>query len=115
MEDTFVTNIILPYIRGTIDKIAKILRRRNIKFSFSPSNSLRNMLDSTKDPIDMKLQKGVYTIPCSCGKKYIGEIGRSIRIRLKEHTNHAHHEQIKKYSIVEHCYNMKHYMCFENA
>ena len=54
-EDNFVTNTILPYIHGTTNKIVKILRRRNIKVVFSDPNSLRDMLDSTKDSIDMKL------------------------------------------------------------
>ena len=36
-------------------------------------------------------------------------------IRLKEHVVDVHHERIKKSAIVEHCYNTKHYMCFENA
>ena len=31
----------LPYIKGTIEKIAKILKRGNIRVSFSPPNTLR--------------------------------------------------------------------------
>jgi len=28
---------------------------------------------------------GVYKIPCSCRKIYIGETGRTVNIRMKEH------------------------------
>ena len=49
----------LPYIKGTIEKIAKILKRGNIRVSFSPPNTLRKLLDHVKDPIDPKLLKGV--------------------------------------------------------
>ena len=43
------------------------------------------MLDNAKDPIDPTMRKGGYLIPCSCGKVYIGESGRSVKVRLKEH------------------------------
>jgi hypothetical protein len=70
-------SIILPYIKGTTDKIAKILKKGNIKVSFSFPNTIKNLLDHAKDTIDPRKQKGVYSIPCSCGKQYIGETGRS--------------------------------------
>ena len=54
---------ILPYIQGTTNNITRTPRKRDIKVTFSPPNSLRNMLDSTKDPIENKLLQGVYTIP----------------------------------------------------
>ena len=62
--------VVLPYIQGTTDRVAKILRKRKIKIAFSLPNSLRNMLDKAKDPIDPKHKKIVYVIPCSCGKVY---------------------------------------------
>ena len=83
--------VVLPYIQGTTDKVVKILRKRKIKIAFSPPNSLRNMLDKAKDPIDPKHKKGVYVIPCSCGRLYIGETGRSVQVRLKEHCAHIFH------------------------
>ena len=39
---------ILPYIHGTTNKIARIHRKRDTKVTFSPLNSLRNMIDSAK-------------------------------------------------------------------
>ena len=99
-ENTF--GIVLSYIWGTTDKIAKILRRRNLKVCFSPSNSIRNMLDFSKDPIEPKLLQGVYTIPFSCGKAYIGETNCSIKTRLKEHNADIHHGRIKQSAITEH-------------
>ena len=64
---------ILPYIHGTTNKIARILRKRDIKVTLSPPNSLRNMLDPAKDHIEKKLLQGVYIVPCSCNKVYIRE------------------------------------------
>ena len=56
-KDNYFPKTTLPYIHGTIDKIAKILRKRNISVSFSPPNSLINFPDSAKDPIDKKTPK----------------------------------------------------------
>jgi len=40
----------------------------------------------TKDTIHPAKQDGVvYRIPCECGKVYIGETGRSMQERIKEH------------------------------
>ena len=75
----------LPYIKGLSQNIARILRKGKIHVAFSPINTIRTMLESIKDQIDPILHKGVYAIPFSCGKVYIGEIGRSMTVRFKEH------------------------------
>ena len=67
-----------PYIQGTIEKIAKHLKKKNIDSVFSPPNNIRKFLGSVKDPVDLSFKKGVYLIPCECGKAYIGETGQSI-------------------------------------
>ena len=46
----------------------------------------QKMVKSLKDPIKLGSHKGVYSIPCSCGKVYIGETCRSIEVRCKEHS-----------------------------
>ena len=80
-----------------------------------PENSLRNLLDKSRHPIDPKLRKGIYSIPCSCGEKYIGEIGRAINIRIKEHCVDIRHERIKKSAIAEHSQKTNHHICIEDA
>jgi hypothetical protein len=75
----------LPYIRGVTDKIAKVLKRKEIKTNFKPLITIRQRMKSVKDPIDQKQGKGIYKVSCSCGKCYIGETGRSFQVRIKEH------------------------------
>jgi hypothetical protein len=67
----------LPYIRGVTDKIAKVLKRKEIMTSFKPLITIRQRMKSVKDPIDNRQEKGIYKVSCSCGKCYIGETGRS--------------------------------------
>jgi len=56
----------------------------------------------------------VYTIPCSCGRDYIHEGGKSLNIRIKEHCTDIKHNQIKISSLAEHSYNTKHLIFIEN-
>jgi len=98
----------LPYIQGTTDKIAKHLKKKNIDSVFSPPNNIRKLLRSVKDPVDPSLKKGVYLIPCECGKAYIGETGRSIRTRVKEHCADIRLNRTHKSALAEHSHNTKH-------
>ena len=96
------TKVLLPYIEGMTNKIAKVSRKKQISTIFCPPTSLRNILDKTKDSVDPKLRMGIYSIPCSCGEVYIGETCRSIKLRLKEHCADTIHERTKKSTVAEH-------------
>jgi hypothetical protein len=61
------------------------------------------------------MHKGVYSIPCSCGKVYIGETGRSMKIRLKEHNVDIKWNRTHKSSLAEHSLKTSHLVCLENA
>ena len=66
------------------------------------------MVDSLKDPINPCAYKGVKSIPYSCGKEYIGETGRSMRTRFKEHSVDIRHDRHKKSALIEHSHITKH-------
>ena len=51
---------------------------------------------------------GVYSIPCECGRVYIGQSGRSIQLRIKEHDRHIGLEQPDKSAVAEHSFNHDH-------
>lgn len=70
--------VFLPYILGVTDKIAKILKKKNISTQFSAPGTIRQSMRSVKDNIDRHQLKGVYKIDCSCGKSYIGETSCSL-------------------------------------
>ena len=113
MEDC-AGKVHLPYILGTIDKISYILKK-NIKTSFKPMNTINRCLKSIKDPIDPKYHKGVYLVPCSCGKTYIRETGRSISTRIQEHVADIKHNHSKTSALAEHSSKTNHHICIENS
>ena len=82
---------------------------------FTPTNTIRNLVDSVKDPIEPKAYKGVYSIPCSCDKLYISEIGRSMEKRFKEHSTDLKHNRHKNSALGENGYITGHHISLENA
>ena len=73
------------------------------------------MLDFAKDAIERNLYKGVYAIPCSCGMRYVGETGRSIKARIKEHMADIKHGRTKQSVVVEQYHDTKHHVCLEDT
>ncbi len=58
----------------------------DIKTAFKSGKTLRSHLTKVKDTIPITTESSiVYSIPCSCGKVYIGETTRRLEQRLKEH------------------------------
>jgi predicted GIY-YIG superfamily endonuclease len=54
-----------------------------------------------KDDLGLKTP-GVYSIPCECGQVYIGQTGRSIDTRIKEHHRHIRLAHADKSAVAEH-------------
>ena len=95
----------LPYIKNVTDKIGKVLLRNNIQTIYLPTTKIGNTLRPVKDkrhPLDTP---GVYSIPCSCGKVYIGETKRSVKTRLKEHERNIRLCHPENSAVAEHVYS----------
>ena len=61
----------------------------------------------TKDAPGLRT-RDIYKIPCECGKVYIGQTGRSIQLRIKEHETHIRLVQPEKSAVAEHSFNHDH-------
>jgi hypothetical protein len=64
-------------------------------------------LPPVKDELGLKTP-GIYSIPCECGKVYIGQTSRSVHLRVKEHDRHLRLLQIDKSAIAEDSFNQDH-------
>jgi hypothetical protein len=74
----------------------------------------RQLLRTAKDNLGLKIP-GVYRIPCECGKVYIGQTGRSIEARYKEHMRHIQLDEPEKCVVAEHSINIGHQIDFNNV
>ena len=82
-------HIVIPYTQGLCESIKKICGRYGIQNHFKGSNTIRNLLVSSKDKDSMVSKSGaIYWFQCgdlSCDDEYIGETSRTFGERYKEH------------------------------
>jgi hypothetical protein len=84
---TPIASIILPYVPGVSERLANILRSANVRTILKPAKSIRRLLstEKPKKPI-LDAAHVVYRISCTnCSQVYIGETGRRVESRLREH------------------------------
>ena len=81
--------IVVPYIPSTSEKFKKLCKRKGIKVHFKGTNTLRTALGNRKDKDPKANQTGIiYHYQCphiNCPGAYIGESGRTLGDRVKEH------------------------------
>ena len=85
-NNSYTTTATIPYIRGTSETIARILRPYNIRVAHKPMFTLRRLLTNVKDGDEPEDRPGaVYKIKCSdCQATCISETGRNLTTRLNE-------------------------------
>ncbi|XP_046407905.1 uncharacterized protein LOC124172509 [Ischnura elegans] len=91
----------IPYVAATSEKISRILKK-NIVTRFKCVTKINQIIPKPKHKIPNNLNEGVYRIPCSCGKSYIGETCRSIKIRLQEHKGATQNKKFDLSAVAEH-------------
>ena len=81
--------IVVPYIPNTSEKFKNVCKSKGIQVHFKGPNTLRTALGNTKDKDPKTNQTGIiYHYQCphiNCTSTYIGESGRTLGDRIKEH------------------------------
>lgn len=78
--------ICLPYYGSMSMKIAHIFKKCHMKVAFSTSCNLAHILNHKIDTNCFTQESGVYKICCpDCGACYVGQTGRKLEARFKEH------------------------------
>jgi hypothetical protein len=104
----------LPFVRTVFNRISRVLARHNIKSVGLPHMKLSSLLRPVKDHFGLRIPE-VYRIPCECGRVYIGQTGRSVDIRLKEHQRLIRLEHPDKSAVAEHSIDQGHRIQFYNS
>jgi hypothetical protein len=106
----------LPYVPRLSEKIKKIASGLNIRAVFTSRNTIRSNLVRFKPRMQPIIKKGViYSIPCECGKSYIGETGRTLQVRLDEHRRSVKKRDPDVSKLCEHYYNTGHRFLWDEA
>jgi hypothetical protein len=72
-----------------------------------PPRKIFSYLPPVKDALGLRTP-GIYSIPCECGRVYIGQSGQSIQLQIKEHNRHIRLAQPDKSAVAEHSINLDH-------
>ena len=110
------TYITLPFIDGLSQKLQRIFKSYGVSTSFKPHTTLRKLLVSPKDPIPLEKRAGcVYQINyCTdCSQSYIGQTGRQLGQRLKEHKSTAPSRTPS--AVTEHSTDSRHSIDWDNV
>ena len=107
----------LPYIQGTSEELRRILVRANIKAVFKPCTTLKQQLVKPEDPVCIKNRTGVvYSIPCkACPAMYIGQTGRPLETRVKEHKTAVRNGEVSSSALAEHAWNESHQIDWDDV
>jgi hypothetical protein len=83
--------------------LASIISMCNLQSTRAPEywHDIYSFLRPVKVNLGLRTS-GVYRIPCECGRVCIGQTGRSVDIRLKEHQRHNRLEHPDKSAIAQH-------------
>ena len=95
----------LPYVEGLTQNLNRLLMKNGIKCAISSRGQrLRDHISKIKDPQAPETKPCVYEIPCHCGKKYIGQTGRKLKVRITEHKRDVRYDNRAGSAFVEHLY-----------
>ena len=111
-NNSYTATATIPYIRGTSETIARILRPYNIWVAHKLISTFRRLLTNVKG----KDKPGaVYKIHCSdCQPTYMGETGRNLTTRLTEHKRATKKGDLNN-NIAEHHLKTSHAIDWDSA
>ena len=111
----YQSSVSLPYIGSASHKIERILKEAGIQLYHSSENKLFRSLCTHKDSVNEFQKPGVYRIPCECGLVYIGETGRNLSLRLKEHKTNCEKAELEKSAVAKHSWTNDHRIKWNEA
>ena len=95
----------LPYIKG-LENVKPFAKQLNTEIAFKYTSTVKNIL--VKNNFTKQEEAGVYSIPCKdCPLVYIGETGRNVETRLKEH-KYAFRNCNMENAVFHHAYQNNH-------
>ena len=103
--------------RHITETIQKLLAPLRIHTCFRPCHTLRQTLVRLKDRTPLQQRAGlVYRIPCgTCSKVYIGQMGRTLEHRLKEHKRALTSGNTVQSAVAEHAVDQMHVINWNEA
>ena len=96
--------ITLPYVHGLSEAVWRVLTPLGLRVSFRPNTTLKLLLVRPKDWTPTEELAGVvYQVPCAnCPASYVGQTGRCLGKRIKEHQKAVESGDCANSALAEH-------------
>jgi predicted GIY-YIG superfamily endonuclease len=108
--------VYIPYVKGISEKFKRIVNRYNITTLFKTKNALRSSLMKARPESDpQQTAQCIYSIPCECGRSYIGETGTPLAVQLREHRHNLQQGFLEKSKLAQHAYEEGHRIEWDGA
>ena len=105
----------IPYVPVVSSRISRILRGVGVTVAMRPRSTLRSLL-VRKRPEQAKVLGNVYRLDCSsCPWTYVGETGRPLPDRLKEHRRSWRELDVQRSEVARHSAETGHAPNFQEA
>jgi hypothetical protein len=92
----------IPYVRGVSERLGSLLREVGVEAVMKPQRTIRSFV-VRKRPAKGKVLGSVYVIGCSdCPWKYVGETGRLVEERAKEHQRALKELDVHRSEVARH-------------
>ena len=106
----------IPYVQGVSEPISRILTQVGIGVALKPHHKLSSFFRKPKDVIYFEQKRGlVYQLSCrDCNAVYVGETGRSVRTRKREHADAVKTFNTKKSALSQHVMDFDHRIDWDN-
>ena len=101
-------------MQGVSETMRQILTQVGIGVTSKPHHTLSPLFHKPKDAINFEQKRGlVYQISCrDYNAVYVGETGRSVRTRKREHANAVETFNTRKSALSQHVMDFNHRIYF---
>ena len=105
----------MPYVPGVSERLSGVLRGVGVAAAMRPQRTLRSLL-VRKRPEKAKVLGSVYRLNCSsCSWCYVGETGRPLSERVKEHKRAVKELDVDRSEVARHAAESGHALDFDSV
>jgi hypothetical protein len=104
-DTVYQSTVVIPYVKGISEKFRCIKNRFNLRIIFKTKHTLRGILMKTGlVRVAQQKKQCAYSIPCGCGRCYIGETSRPLEECIKKHKYNLTQGLLEKSKSAQHVY-----------
>jgi ATP-dependent protease HslVU (ClpYQ) ATPase subunit len=108
-ENPYTKWTTITYVGKETNTIARLFKNTRVRISYLTRNTIQKILiNNTTKSKEKYIESGIYQLNCpDCDSKYVGQTGRSFRVRFAEHFRDFKYQNNKS-KFAQHLLEQKH-------